>query len=219
MATGATAPNVLCHQSVLTAGDLARALHVDLKTVHNWVRRGVLFGSRTGGRHLRFQRLDVIRALRSANRPIPRELCVQSPQVTLVGFGSQADVVPSGVAAQSLLDAALQLVVQEHDVLCVNLDAFELSSLCELVAAVRRHPHTRGRGVLGVSVSPGRSEAFLQAGGDLVVSSAGQIEDAVAAMTGTAADSNSTAEGAGARQSGEYQVVSGAERDYNRLAG
>ena len=58
----------------LTAGDLSRILHVDLKTVHNWVAAGHLFGRRTAGRHLRFARASVVRFARQYGYPIPTGL-------------------------------------------------------------------------------------------------------------------------------------------------
>jgi excisionase family DNA binding protein len=54
-----------------TATDVADFCRVDLKTIHNWVARGVLPASRTPGRHLRFHGADVADFLRGQGFPVP----------------------------------------------------------------------------------------------------------------------------------------------------
>jgi excisionase family DNA binding protein len=183
---------VLPSRPLLTTGDVARAVRVDVKTVHNWVRRGLLAGSRTEGRHLRFERMEVIRALRQRGRSIPPALRICSPRVMAAGFGPESDIGLVCGHAAALLDAALQFVAKGYDVFAVNLDAFEPAAVRELVTAMRRHPLTQGKGLLGVSGSLLLRRLFIEAGGDAVVASAGAAADAVWALAGGAAPSPSS---------------------------
>jgi excisionase family DNA binding protein len=59
--------------SPLTARQVALRVGVELKTVHNWVSRGLLRHFRTPGRHLRFQLVDVDEFLRQQGYPKPRK--------------------------------------------------------------------------------------------------------------------------------------------------
>jgi excisionase family DNA binding protein len=52
-------------RALLGANDIAHLCRVDLKTVHNWVNRGVLPHFRTPGRHLRFRPEHVASFLRA----------------------------------------------------------------------------------------------------------------------------------------------------------
>jgi len=61
-------------REVFTAGDLARFCDVDPKTIHNWVKKKALPHFRTPGRHLRFQRADVLDLLQKHGFPMPEAL-------------------------------------------------------------------------------------------------------------------------------------------------
>ncbi len=69
----------------LTAADVARLCHVDIKTIHNWADKGKLACSRTEGRHLRFHRLDVLEFLRAYSNPVPEALTSERARVCVVG--------------------------------------------------------------------------------------------------------------------------------------
>ena len=71
----------------ITAGDMARWLSVDLKTIHNWADRGQIPHFRTPGRHLRFRRPHVLDFLRKYGCPIPEELESERPRVALLVDG------------------------------------------------------------------------------------------------------------------------------------
>jgi excisionase family DNA binding protein len=76
-----------------TAAALARFCNVDLKTIHNWVKKGAIAHHRTEGRHLRFYRLDVAEFLRTYGYGVPEELRMTRPRVMLVhrdGSGLQS---------------------------------------------------------------------------------------------------------------------------------
>lgn len=68
----------------LGSRDLAALCKVDLKTIHNWVNRGVLAHFRTPGRHLRFRPRDVAQFLRGCGFAVPRELAAAEPRPLVV---------------------------------------------------------------------------------------------------------------------------------------
>ena len=72
-------------RQLLTAADVARCCRVDIKTIHNWAARGELTHFRTPGRHLRFQRADVLDFLRRYGYPVPDWLVSGPPSVALYG--------------------------------------------------------------------------------------------------------------------------------------
>lgn len=71
----------------LGSSDLAALCKVDLKTIHNWVNRGVLACFRTPGRHLRFRPRDVAQFLRGCGFAVPRDLAAAEAR-PLVVIGS-----------------------------------------------------------------------------------------------------------------------------------
>jgi excisionase family DNA binding protein len=60
--------------TVITAPELASILGVDLKTVHNWVKRGLVDHYRTPGRQLRFRAGDAARLIRDMGGEVPPAL-------------------------------------------------------------------------------------------------------------------------------------------------
>lgn len=68
----------------LTAQDMANLCHVDLKTVHNWVTQGAASPWLTRGGHMRFERYEAIRFLRTFGFTVPKTLAKSKPRVALV---------------------------------------------------------------------------------------------------------------------------------------
>jgi CheY-like chemotaxis protein len=89
---------------LLSASDLARFCQVDLKTVHNWVERGLVRHFRTPGRHIRVRRQDAVDFLRRYGYPLPQELS-----------GDRATVVVS-LADSGLLGAVKKALGRRFDV-------------------------------------------------------------------------------------------------------
>lgn len=71
-------------KELFTASDVARFCQVDLKTIHNWADRGEIRHFRTPGRHLRFQRSDVLDFLRRFGYPIPPGLVTGAPRLVVI---------------------------------------------------------------------------------------------------------------------------------------
>lgn len=157
----------------LTSGELASLLRVDLKTIHNWVNRGHLVGRRTSGRHLRFDRIQVVRFMRGYGYPIPDALralplrvVVDSPRGaawTLVRLLRRGN---SLTLCSGLFHVALTLARGEHEVLVVDLDSRDSALVGELISALRAQSETASLWLIGLSKSRAQRDRFLASGGD-----------------------------------------------------
>jgi len=172
------------NQNLLTAGDVSRALRVDLKTVHNWVQRGFLRGSRTPGGHLRFLRTEVIRFLRRRGRIVPLGLAVEEPAIVFIGVSFATGVHAGAERHEGVFDALLGFGSRWCDIIVVGLDQFEPSRARELASALARQPATQGIAVIGASSDPDRRRAFLAGGADLALPSLDALPDAIDFVTG-----------------------------------
>lgn len=154
----------------LTSGDIARMLHVDLKTIHNWVTQGHIQGSRTKGRHLRFERNRVVRFMREYGYPLPTHLGTAAPRVLVEGSlkGSWLTSLRKAarvVDAQGLFACSLLLSAEPCEVAVVGLDQ-QLSHVLDFCRAVSAWGPTSGVALLGVGAKPQARQAFLAAGGN-----------------------------------------------------
>ena len=175
----------------ITAGDIARIVQVDLKTIHNWVRLGHLRGPRTKGGHLRFHRTEVVRFLRQSGRRVPEFSGHDPPQVMLVGFTPGAtplldEDMPGGCCA-GLFDAALAVAAGEYEVVAFDLDQFDVTDVQDLMLAMDRRPLTQGVALLGVSARASVRQYFVEQGGDVALASEHEIAATVCWVTGTPA--------------------------------
>jgi excisionase family DNA binding protein len=94
----------------LGANDIARICDVDLKTIHNWVDRGVLPHFRTPGRHLRFRPEHVAAFLRAWGYAVPASLRdAASKHVAVIGPKKLERLVK-----QALEDAPFDVRALEH---------------------------------------------------------------------------------------------------------
>lgn len=160
----------------LTSGDIARLLHVDLKTIHNWVNQGHLTGRRTKGRHLRFERTEIVRFMRQYGYPIPAAVGEHPPKVVLdraegsalMSRRTQTRGLQVSVAA-GLFACSLELAAGEQEIVLIDLDQREPRLVRAFLAALRVWPLSKG--VLAVGISGRRSvrRAFLAAGGDVAL--------------------------------------------------
>lgn len=156
----------------LTSGDIARMLHVDLKTIHNWVNQGHLVGRRTKGRHLRFFRTEIVRFMRLYGYPVADfDL---AGELRLLVHGGEAGRVtwlksaPRGAKVTpftTLSECLLLLASGDHEVVCLDLDRCESKQLREFLDAVANWPLTLGLTLVGISERPALRRQFLAAGG------------------------------------------------------
>jgi hypothetical protein len=148
-------------------------LSVDLKTIHNWVHAGHLYGRRTKGRHLRFARPTVVRFVRRFGFPIPPSLSEHLVSLIYVSgrvprFGSRAwEHVPN------LNGAALRVGGDAVEIAVVDLDSCGVDAVNRWVSAVRGFELTADVALVGVSDKPLRRRGFLATGGDLAMPAAG----------------------------------------------
>jgi excisionase family DNA binding protein len=147
---------------------MARMLHVDLKTIHNWVRGGHVLARRTEGRHMRFHRAEVVRFLRRFGYPIPPALGAAAPRVLV--HTARADVsAPGRTVREGLFATILEVARGDYEVLVLDLDAFDRKSESALVAAIRSCPETRCLYVVGMSRNPSRRRSFVRSSGDAAI--------------------------------------------------
>jgi excisionase family DNA binding protein len=165
----------------LTAGDLARLLGVDLKTIHNWVHQGHLFARRTEGRHLRFERVEVVRFLRRSGQKVPPLLGRPVPRVLISGPGAPAR---NGRTSREprILESVLELALGAYEVFVLALDEHELALTEALVGALRARPETRALSLVGTSRRASRLRAFIRGGGDVALPSGSSRDVTVAAQ-------------------------------------
>ncbi|MBN2195355.1 MAG: helix-turn-helix domain-containing protein [Polyangiaceae bacterium] len=166
---------------MLTSGDIARLVSVDLKTVHNWVRVGHLAGLKTRGGHLRFHRAEVVRFMRRFGFPVSSPLRGEAARVAVVGarLASSRGNAPGARPVEAyphLFDAALAAADGAYDLLVVDLDLAEVGLTTELVRALRRHAPTRALPVVGVSAAPATREGFVRGGGDAAVATPSDLD-------------------------------------------
>ena len=154
----------------LTAGDLARLLRVDLKTIHNWVHQGHLYARRTEGRHLRFERVEVVRFLRRFGHEVPALLGRAVPRVLMSDTG--ASPRDRGEREPHVLESVLELAFGAYEVFVLALDEHEHSLTGALVGALRARPETRALSLVGTSRRASRLRAFIRDGGDVALPSA-----------------------------------------------
>ena len=160
----------------LTSGDMARLLHVDLKTIHNWVNQGHMKGRRTKGRHLRFDRVEIVAFMRRYGYPIPDAVGAAKPRVVLDGkkgeFGVAQRALRRGAEVQlldSLFRCALEVAAGEQEILVVNLDRREPKQVVALLGALADRAETRGVAVVGISARAATRTRFLRNGGSLAL--------------------------------------------------
>jgi CheY-like chemotaxis protein len=156
---------------LLSASDVARFCQVDLKTVHNWVERGLVRHFRTPGRHLRFRRQDAVDFLRRYGYPVPAELrgdratvilCLADPDVT--GLAKKALAKRFEVVCVADPIDGLIAVGQLHpEALLIDLDAPGFDGP-HAISRLRNLDATSHIVVLAVSTSEERRAVALSAG-------------------------------------------------------
>ncbi len=174
---------------LLTSGDIARLLDVDLKTVHNWVHLEHLSGLKTKGGHLRFHRSAVIQFMRRLGYPVPPRLGGTLPRVGMVSIPPTASLTSPDIrweCFERLFDAALAVAAGGFEVLVVDLDGVAIRQAIDLTLALRRREPTEGVVVVGISRNAEQREAFVTQGGDVAIGSERELAAVVRFLTGAA---------------------------------
>jgi hypothetical protein len=162
-----------------TSGDLSRLLHVDLKTIHNWVGAGHLVGRRTEGRHLRFDRVEVVRFMRSFRYPVPQAVAIPPPTVLwAVPNGTRPQPGLIGAQVFGVFETALQLGTGAWEIAIVDLRVLSSGQIREFTRALRAFERTRTTGLVGLSDHRAHRGAFLDGGGDIAMAPKGRRDAA-----------------------------------------
>lgn len=168
----------------LTAGDLSRALTVDLKTVHNWVGRGRLVCRRTAGGHMRFTRTEVVRFVRRVGTPVPQELALAAPRAVCAGLAREYAALIGALPSESLYAALLEFAIGEYDILAINLDVFPRVDGRELTTCIRRNRQTCDLALIIICSSPDTCRSVVRSGADVAVLSQTDLPQALIWVTG-----------------------------------
>lgn len=176
----------------LTAGEIARHLGIDIKTVHNWARGGRAACWRTTGRHLRFHPVEALRLVRQRGLPVPPELVLSCPRLVTAGLGNEAPEVWA-TRRDSIFSALVEFGSGAFDVLVVHLDRIGTCDVSELAQSVRSHDLVGGRALLGISEYRSVREAFMAAGADDSVADARCLSAALDWVAGTSSVRGSSA--------------------------
>lgn len=177
----------------LTSGDIARMLHVDLKTIHNWVTQGHISGARTKGRHLRFARTEVVRFMRKYGYVIPAAIGSTPARVLVLREtkGPWLTVLRRSahvVETPDLFAAALMLATEPFEVVVVSLES-ETTRVHDFVRAVKAWEPTCSVVLVGLGTKPAARRAFLAAGGNMALapSNASEVKPIVQFVVGASA--------------------------------
>jgi excisionase family DNA binding protein len=181
----------------LTSGDIARLLDVDLKTIHNWVHQGHVVGRRTQGRHLRFDRTEVVRFMRVYGYPVPSaigatppKMLVQEPEAGRAAWTRALRKSGQVTTFRTLFECSLAAAAGGYEIVLLDLEQCEPRRVRDLLEALRAWPFTRGLIVVGVSEKSGARRAFLNGGGHVAVAAerAADIQKLARWLTGSEAD-------------------------------
>ena len=162
--------------TLLTANDVARLCHVDLKTIHNWAGKQKIIHHRTPGRHLRFRRLDVVDFLHAYDYPVPASLVVARPRVCIVDSDAHALAAARRVLARKFevvsfadpMEALVWLATLEADV--VVLDDLPWLQAAACIQRLRGIELTRHLRFVVFSARAERRDAAMRAGASAFVS-------------------------------------------------
>jgi hypothetical protein len=110
----AHAPALAMTIELYTAADLAKFCSVELRTIHNWMRKSPSAHQLTPGGQRRFSRLQAVDFLRSHAFSVPRALRTASPAIALVASNAVSKLALTALGRKfavtsyaNLLDAAL----------------------------------------------------------------------------------------------------------------
>ena len=155
-----------------TSGDMARLLHVDLKTIHNWVGYGYITGTRTSGRHLLFERTEVVRFMRGFGYPTPPSVSKAAPRVVYhLAQGAKKPTKSLGRGLDLLVcegpeASLLAFGGGEREVFVLDADKLDSKHALKVLASIREWETTKTMGFVALSRKPATRKAFIDAGAD-----------------------------------------------------
>ncbi len=146
---------------------------MDLKTVHNWVSRGHVVGRRTEGRHLRFQRSEIVRFMRRFGYQVPNFFGDAPPKLILVGAKANMPAVKRALSrgfdastCADLFGAALQLADGSHEAAVIDLDQYSRPQVNAFSTALRAWNQSQQVCLVGIAGNHSARQHFVKHGGD-----------------------------------------------------
>jgi excisionase family DNA binding protein len=179
-----------------TAADVARFCAVDLKTIHNWAKKGKLPHARTLGGHLRFRRAELVAFLRAYEYALPPPLRTGRPSVIACDPEASALVTVRRALGRRFdlrvftdaIDALVAVGASEPDVLVVGatLAGVDAAHLVTRLGDARETAHLR---VVVFAADETRGEALLAGGASAFVRRAqpAKLREALESITGLSA--------------------------------
>jgi hypothetical protein len=141
-----------------TAADLAKFCSVELRTIHNWMRKSPVAHELTPGGQRRFSRLQAVDFLRSHAFSVPRALRTCAPPIALIASNAVAKLALTALGRKfsvtsygHLLDAALdaRTLAFEAFVFDVGDSAESIAEAQKILSRLAAHPELSTRRRIG----------------------------------------------------------------------
>lgn len=161
-------------KSIYTTHEVSRLLHVNPRSVINWIEQGLLASYRTPGGHRRIQREELLAFLRKHQIPTPAPLVEEKFDILIVEDeeeivdilktfferqgGYRVTSAPDGITALIEVGRAKPALLV-LDILIPGVDGIEV---CRRIKADSRNT----TGIIAISGQPDTERRSLQAGAD-----------------------------------------------------
>jgi excisionase family DNA binding protein len=178
----------LAAKSIYTTHDLSRLLHVNPRSVINWIEQELLQSFRTPGGHRRVRHDDLMAFLHKHNMPIPESLIGGVFNILIVDGQKDGAIQRSidgrpGHNVTTTSDGIQALLAVGHerpDLLILDLQISGVEAL-EVCRRIKTDPHCR-TAIIAVGNSSQESAAALEAGADAFMTRPVEAEPLIAQM-------------------------------------
>jgi CheY-like chemotaxis protein/predicted RNA binding protein YcfA (HicA-like mRNA interferase family) len=177
-------------KSIYTTHDLSRLLHVNPRSVINWIEQDLLQSFRTPGGHRRVRHEDLIAFLRKHKIPMPASLTAGSFNVLVVeNDEGVSKMIESGLAGQNSfnvssakdgINALIAVGRNRPDLIILDLGISGVDGL-EICRQIKADPANQTV-VLAISGQAGMEDSAKAAGADGFLAKPMQTEALVAQM-------------------------------------
>jgi CheY-like chemotaxis protein len=165
-------------KSIYTTHDLSRLLHVNPRSVINWIEQDLLQSFRTPGGHRRVRHEDLMAFLRKHKMPMPAPLMSGTFQVLVVESDDEiSKIIESSLSGQNSyklstardgINALIAVGRDRPDLIILDLRISDVDGM-EICRRLKADPasHTA---VLAISVEADKADAAIAAGADAFLS-------------------------------------------------
>jgi CheY-like chemotaxis protein len=161
-------------KSIYTTHDLSRLLHVNPRSVINWIEQDLLQSFRTPGGHRRVKHEDLIAFLRKHKMPMPASLMAGTFNVLVVeNEEGVSNLIQAGLAGQNSfnvsnakdgINALIAVGRNRPDLIILDLGISGVDGL-EICRQIKADP-TNHTAVLAISGEPALADSARAAGAD-----------------------------------------------------